>query len=112
MTQMPPSYPPVEPPMPAGGSPMSPLAPHRGTTVLVLGIIGLVCCMVCGIIAWVLGHNDIKEMDAGRMDPAGRGTTQAGMICGIISVGLYVLGMIGWVLMMILSVSFRSCRFH
>lgn len=31
-----------------------------------------------------LGRADIKEIDAGRMDPEGRGMTQAGMVLGII----------------------------
>jgi len=35
----------------------SALRPHRGTLVLVLGILGLVCCMPCGIVAWVLGNS-------------------------------------------------------
>ncbi|MHC4159935.1 MAG: hypothetical protein ACYSSO_12745 [Planctomycetota bacterium] len=81
-----------------------PLMPHRGTAVLVLGIVGLViglfgsiCCgifaivgCICGIIAWVMGNKDLKEMSAGRMDPSGRGMVQAGKICGIISVILAI----------------------
>jgi hypothetical protein len=81
-----------------------PLAPHRGAAILVLGIVGLVvgllgsfCCgifgiagCICGIIAWVMANKDLREMAAGRMDPAGRGTTQAGKICGIISVILAI----------------------
>ena len=31
-----------------------------------------------GLIAWILGHMDLKEMDAGKMDPSGRGHTQTG----------------------------------
>jgi hypothetical protein len=68
--------------------------PHRGTLILVLGILGIVCCFICGIIAWVLGSGDLKEMDAGRMDPSGRSLTQAGKICGIISVVLQIIGFI------------------
>jgi len=78
--------------------------PHRGTAILVLGIVGLVigllgsfCCaifgiagLICGIIAWVMANKDLKEMSAGRMDPSGRGITQAGKICGIISVILTI----------------------
>jgi hypothetical protein len=74
--------------------PQQPLAPHRGGVILALGIIGIVCCFICGIIAWILGSTDLKEMDAGRMDPAGRGLTQAGKICGIISV---ILGIVGFI---------------
>lgn len=81
-----------------------PLTPHRGAAILVLGIVGLAvglfgsfcCCIfgiagcICGIIAWVMANKDLKEMAAGRMDPAGRGLAQAGKICGIISVILAI----------------------
>jgi hypothetical protein len=56
------------------------MKPHRGTLILVLGILGLVVCGPLAIVAWVLGSGDLKEMDAGTMDPAGRGNTQAGRI--------------------------------
>lgn len=62
------------------------LKPHRGQGIVVLGIVGLLCCFICGIIAWVMANNDLREMAAGTMDPRGRGLTQAGKICGIISV--------------------------
>jgi hypothetical protein len=61
------------------------MKPHRGTLILVLGILGLVVCGPVGIAAWVMGNGDLKEMDAGAMDPSGRGTTNAGRICGIIA---------------------------
>ena len=66
---------------------------HRGSTVLTLGILSLVCnlMLVPGILAWIFGHADIKEMDAGRMDPEGRGMTYAGMILGIIGTVLPLL---------------------
>jgi len=80
-----------------------PLKPHRGTVVLILGILGIVCCFICGIVAWVLGNNDLKEMSAGTMDSTGRGLTQAGKICGMISVILQIVGLVIWLLMMILG---------
>ena len=60
------------------------MKPHRGTLILVLGILGIVFCFPLGIAAWVMGKRDLKEMDAGTMDPSGRGNTNAGRICGII----------------------------
>ena len=59
---------------------------HRGSMILTLGIFALVCNMmlVPGILAWIMGRADLKEIDAGRMDPEGRGMTQAGMVLGII----------------------------
>ena len=57
-----------------GPGPINPqqvgLTPHRGGAVLALGILGLVVCFICGIIAWVMGKNDLREIDAGRMDPS------------------------------------------
>jgi hypothetical protein len=58
---------------------------HRGTLILVLGILSLVVCAPIGIAAWVMGGSDLKEMDAGTMDTTGRGMTQAGKICGMIA---------------------------
>ncbi len=61
------------------------MRPHRGSVVLVLGILGLTLCVVFGIVAWVMGNKDLDAMRRGKMDPSGRGLTQAGRICGIIS---------------------------
>lgn len=83
----------------------SALRPHRGTLILVLGILGLVCCFVGGIVAWVLGNQDIKDMEAGTMDPSGLGMTKAGKILGIISVALNVLGILIWVAMLALGLT-------
>jgi len=91
------------PAMPTDSKPEN-LNPHRGTVVLVLGILGLVCCVICGIIAWVMGKKDLTEMDAGSMDPTGRGLTQAGKICGMISVGLNILGLIIWLITMAIGI--------
>jgi hypothetical protein len=86
--------------------------PHRGTLVLVLGLISLVigalampallCCfplailapvgLALGIPAWVMARRDLKLMDTGMMDPAGRGTTQGGQVCAIIGTILDALG--------------------
>lgn len=75
------------------------MEPHRGTTVLVLGILGLVVCQICGIIAWVMANKDIPKMEAGTMDPEGLGQTKAGKICGIISVILLAVIIVVYVLM-------------
>jgi hypothetical protein len=66
------------------------MKPHRGVVVLVLGILGIVVCFICGIIAWVMGKSDLQEMDAGIMDPSGRG--------GMISVILVIVGFGIWLL--------------
>ena len=68
----------------------TPCFPHRGNTILVLGILGLIVCGPLGIAAWVMGKGDLAKIDAGLMDPTGRGTTQAGMVLGIIGTVLII----------------------
>lgn len=73
------------------------MKPHRATTILVLGILSLVICAPLGIFAWIMGNSDIKEMDAGRMDPSGRSTTNAGRICGMIGTILLAISVVVFV---------------
>lgn len=79
--------------------------PHRGVLILVLGILGIVLCMPLGIAAWVMGNGDLAAMGRGEMDPDGRGMTQAGKICGIISVALWAL----WIVIFGLSLAAGGC---
>ena len=71
------------------------MKPHRGTLILVLGILSIPCCgLFTGIPAWIMASGDLKEMAAGTMDPAGRSNTTAGKICGIIGTCLSVAGIV------------------
>jgi hypothetical protein len=79
------------------------LRPHRGVLVLVLGILGIVCCFILGIVAWVMGNNDLREMDAGTMDPSGLGLTKAGKICGMVGVILAIIGIVIQLIILVLG---------
>ena len=76
---------------------------HRGTMILVFGILGIACCFPFGIAAWVMGNADMQKINAGIMDPEGKGTTNAGKICGIISVALASLGIILQIILFTMS---------
>ena len=54
-------------------------------------------------VAWIMGKGDMAEIDSGRMDPEGRGLTQAGMICGIIGLSLFALVVLLFVVMIALG---------
>lgn len=73
-----------------------PIRPHRGGVILALGILGLLCCFLFGIAAWVMGNKELRAMRAGNVDPAGEGMTQAGRILGIIGTILGILSAAGW----------------
>jgi hypothetical protein len=71
------------------------LEPHRGTLILVLGILSI--CLPCvslvlGPIGWYMGASDLRAMRQGRMDPQGEGTTKAGYICAIVGTVIHALG--------------------
>ena len=78
------------------------MEPHRGILILILGILSLVLCwFFTGIPAWIMGKSDLAKIEAGQMNPEGKGLTMAGMICGIIccvmtliSFGIIILFMI------------------
>jgi hypothetical protein len=80
---------------------------HRGTIILVFGILSLVVCPFFGIAAWVMGNTDLEEMDWGRMDPSGRDLTKAGRICGMVGTGLLVL-QVGLMLLFLLPMLLLS----
>lgn len=86
------------------GSPAA-LKPHRGNMLLVFGILGILCCIIFGILAWVMGSMDLKAIAEGRMDPDGEGMTKAGKILGIIGCVLNLLYMLTWLATRILGVS-------
>ncbi len=71
--------------MPAAVSPAGLVIPHRGGLILVLGILGwCMGCPIFSVAAWMMGSSDLREMRCGRMDPAGKGITQAGYVLGMV----------------------------
>lgn len=91
--------------------------PHRGSTVLTLGILGIItslagcgCCILFApvglafsIPALVMGAADMKAIKEGRMDPSGATETHAGWICGIVGVGLMGIGLLLFIASMFLN---------
>jgi len=70
------------------------MKPHRATLVLVLGILSLIICQPLGIVAWILGKADLKQMAEGTMDPSGKDTTNIGRILGIIATVFLILALV------------------
>lgn len=73
--------------------------------ILVFGILGIVCCVIFGIVAWVMGKSDLEAMERGEMDRSGEGLTKAGYILGIVSVALAVLAVVFYVIMLAVGIS-------
>lgn len=80
------------------------MKPHRATLILVLGILSLIICQPLGIVAWLLGSADLKQMAAGAMDPTGKDMTNIGRILGIIATVLLALGILVFIGALVLGV--------
>jgi hypothetical protein len=71
------------------------LAPHRGSTVMTMGILSLfIAPIILGPIAWVMGNNDLREIRAGRMDPEGESQTNTGRVLGMVATILGIVGIL------------------
>jgi hypothetical protein len=79
----------------------------RGVLILVLGILGVaVLGPILGIPAWIMGRNDLKKIQEGKIPSSERALTKAGMILGIIStvLGLIVFALVLFIIMWNISV--------
>ena len=84
-------------PPPVGGGMGGPVDHPKGMTVLILGILGIVCCSPLGIVAFFMGNTALKEIDAQPGRYGNRQIVQIGRILGIIATVLLVLTVL-WIL--------------
>ena len=80
----------------------------QATTILVLGILAIICCGPLGIAAWIMGNNELEAIDSGRRNPEGRSTANAGRIMGIIGTVLLILGAVFFIGALIVGFSFAG----
>ncbi|WP_211348919.1 DUF4190 domain-containing protein [Nocardioides litoris] len=80
----------------------------QGTTILVLGIIGLVACMPLGIAAWVMGNKALREIDSSPMTYTNRGSVRAGQICGMIATILAIVAVLFYVVVIVVVLGASS----
>jgi hypothetical protein len=95
--------------------------PHRGATILVLGIISIVLafgflpCYCSGpflpaiglalaIPALLMGRTDLRKINEGVMDESGRGITTGGFVCGIVGTILNALELLAGIAIMVVFI--------
>jgi hypothetical protein len=69
-----------------------PSKPHRGGLIVTYAVIGLFLCAPVCIAAWAMAITDLREMDAGLMDPSGRSQTNLGLSVARIGTLLWIVG--------------------
>ncbi len=71
-------------------------AAGNSTLILVLGIVGLLCCNLLGPVVWYMGKQEMQGIAEGRIAATNEGTAKAGMILGMIGTALLVFGIL-WI---------------
>jgi hypothetical protein len=85
-----------------------PIEHPQGTTVLVLGIVGIVACGLVAPVAWYMGSKAIKEIDANPSAYSNRSTVQIGRILGIVVSILYLLMIVGIIVLIAVAAASSS----
>ena len=110
------NFPPPPPPPPGnpqyGYNPPTPPSGNQGGSAssnaiisLVLGILSYIMCpVILGIAAWIMGNNELKAIDSGRSPEAGRMLANIGKWLGIVNIILTVIGVIVFIILMSLGV--------
>jgi uncharacterized BrkB/YihY/UPF0761 family membrane protein len=91
-------------------SPGRRVEPHRGVMILVFGILGLMVCVIFGVVAWVMGKGDLEKMKRGEMDREGEAMTRVGYILGIVSTVLVLVVFVIWLLVVVLAIGAGAAR--
>jgi hypothetical protein len=66
----------------------------KGVTILVLGILSVVCCSPLGIAALVMGNTALREIDAQPGRYSNRQLVQIGRILGIVGIVFLALSLL------------------
>ena len=86
--------------------PDGPKHPEGASTILILGILGLVFCFILGIVAWVKGRE--YETQCRELGLRPEGNAVAGKVLGMIATCLAMIP----ILFIILAVAIPSFAFH
>lgn len=89
------------------------ILPDRGGTILTLGIISVPLAFVgipLGVQAWRMAAFDLKAMELGFVDPAGRRSTQAGRVLGILGTVIVTPFLVMFLLMILIAVGGFALR--
>lgn len=86
----------------------------NATATLVLGILSIVVCFICGIIALVISNKDLEMYRANpeNYSLASYNNIKTGRVCAIIGLCLQVVGIIFYVIFIITVVSNLPASYH
>lgn len=84
-----------------GPTPTPRYRPSRAVPSLVLALVGLGCCGLPGLVGAVLAHQELRDIGRGQVDPAAAPTARLARWLGLTGAGLWLLGVVGYVLLLV-----------
>jgi uncharacterized membrane protein YjgN (DUF898 family) len=90
-----------DPMPPLGGGNSNRPSPFNATLILVLGILGIVCCGFLAPVSWIMSNNALALINSGQANESDRSTINIARILGIIGTVLVVLGLIFYVVILV-----------
>lgn len=84
----------------------------NATTVLVLGILSIVVCFICGIIALIIASGDrrLYHQNPGMYSTSSYDLIKAGRICSIVSLCIWGVGLVFYVFIILAFISTGQWR--
>lgn len=73
----------------------------QGTTILVLGILSIVLCGLLAPVAWIMGSNALKEIDANPGRYGNRSNVQIGRIIGMVYTILMIVVIVAFIALLV-----------
>ena len=82
----------------------------NATATLVLGILSILICFICGIVALVISNRDLSLYKANPelYSEASYNNIKAGRICAIIGLALQLVGLLFYIIVFVVAVSAAS----
>ena len=80
-------------------------ASSRAVTALVLGLVGMNCLFPLGIVALIMGSQELAAIDRGESPPKGRSLAKGAVILGWIGIGLTALAVVGGAVILYFAMS-------
>lgn len=79
----------------------------NATATLVLGILSIVICFICGVIALIISNRDVSMYKAnpGLYSESSYNSLKAGRICSIVGICLQVIALSFYIIVIIFAVS-------
>jgi len=79
----------------------------NATATLVLGILSIVVCLICGIVALVISNKDVSMYRANPelYSEASYNNIKAGRICSIIGICLQLIAIVFYIILIVFAVS-------